>query len=105
MIAQCICCGSTESVPVSCGISETDDREVLAYWFLLDEDGAPVHMGLDEKGEIDYNFKISTDLELEVEEDEAHLVYCPKCMGDLFEAADCDPDDEEEDDGSEEEYW
>lgn len=95
MQAQCTCCGSTDSIPVMCGISDEDDREVQAYWFILDEDGAPVHMGLDESGEIDYNFKISPELDLDVSEEDASLVYCPRCMGDLLSKVEALGEDED----------
>lgn len=85
MRACCYKCKTTTPEPVPCPIDMEGADPILAYWFLLDNDGAPVHMGLDEQGAIDYNFKVSTDIDLETTEEEAPLVYCPNCMNELMD--------------------
>lgn len=102
MQACCFKCKTTTPEPVACPMDIDEVDPIQAYWFLLDNDGDPIHMGINEGGEVDYNFKVSTDLDLEVTEDEAPLVYCPECMSELMDNLE-DNEDEDEDEDNEQE--
>lgn len=88
MKACCTKCKTTTPTPIPCPLNFPGVDTITAFWFLLDKTGDSFHMDLDENGVLDYNFKVSNDASLEVEEEDSSLVYCPQCMQELIDEED-----------------